>query len=1022
MAKVSARGGRGGVGLGYYLSYVERGGESGRWLGGGAATLGLSGEVSADGLVAVGEGRHPVSGVGLVVGRGDRVPAWDVTFSAPKSVSVLYGLAGGDARGVLKAAHDGAVKAAVGWLEAHGGRARRGPGGRDGHVAVELVVAAFAHGTSRAVDPDLHTHCLVANMGVDATGRWSSIDSRVLYRRRMAAGAVYRAELRRATAALGLEWRPANSRGLSELVGVPQGLLRVFSKRRVQIERELARHATVGPRAGDAAALATRAAKVDVEFVDAQGRWRAEAASFGWTAERAENLVLGGRTRTVTEAAGADRELLGLLLGPMGLTRAQAAFTHDDVIRGWAALLPAGATAGELDRLARVTLADPAVLAVAHPGDESAAGEGGMPVAASPLRDALTERRYTTVEMAAVEERLVAWAEAGRGGGHAQVGSVGVERGTAGAGLVAEQAAMVADLCGSGDVVSVVVGVPGSGKTTALGVAARLWERAGYRVVGCALAGRAADELARGAHLGEAATIDSFLQTTTAAPVDERTVVIVDEAAMVDTRRLALVADRVRRCGGKLVLVGDDRQLPAIGAGGGFTALATRLGATRLRGNRRQVDVWQQQALADIRDGRTAEAVAAYLDHGKVTVADTPLEVLEMMVGDWWAVRQAGDEVAMYAYTRDAAAHLNHAARTCLAGAGELGDRVMRAPGTNRLGVRVFAAGDDVVCLRNQRRLPRDPDGVGVRNGTFATIIDVHPDHLVAQTGDGRVLHLPAGYVRTAVDYGYATSLHKGQGRTVGAPAAGRRGTALIFGASGLTAESALVAASRATHDTCLYVIGIPPPEPTSHGTPERIDARNQLTVGWSRTDTKTAAIDQLNHAKQVRTLAEQPQGMLVAELQRLTDTLDQPDVDRRALLAERDIVVAARQLQHQQRRNHLAVDPPAWLTDLIGQPPTPAADPARRQTWWQALHAIIDLRPPRLDDRTPASLDPHATPWERAVGVDRQHATNVAPGAVAVIQRARRHPTRDRTSETDRQRRQAQDRARHQPPFPPTR
>src|SRR5205085_8921157 len=140
-----------------------------------------------------------------------------------KSVSVLYGLSGGEARRLLREAHDQAVGAAVGWLEAHGGRARRRPGGRDGHVPVGLVVAGFVHGTSRAVDPDLHTHCLVANLGRHGAGRWSSIDSRVLYRRKMAAGAVYRAELRRATAGLGLEWGRADRRGLSELAGVPVG-------------------------------------------------------------------------------------------------------------------------------------------------------------------------------------------------------------------------------------------------------------------------------------------------------------------------------------------------------------------------------------------------------------------------------------------------------------------------------------------------------------------------------------------------------------------------------------------------------------------------------------------------------------------------------------------------------------------------------------------------------------------------------------------------------------------------------
>src|SRR5205807_2418152 len=104
-----------------------------------------------------------------------------------------------------------------------------------------------------------------------------------------------------------------------------------------------------------------------------------------------------------------------------------------------------------------------------------------------------------------------------------------------------------------------------------------------------------------------------------------------------------------------------------------------------------------------------------------------------------------------------------------------------------------------------------------------------------------------AEYVRHAVDYGYATSLHKGQGRTVGDPTTGRRGRALIYGASGLSAEAALVAASRATNSTQLYVIAVPPPTPTSHGDPERIEPGEQLSIGWSRSDAKVAATDLLD-------------------------------------------------------------------------------------------------------------------------------------------------------------------------------
>ena len=404
-----------GVGLDYYLDYVERGGEPGRWLGGAASELSLSGLVVASDLVAVGQGRAPgQAGASLVLRQDGRVPAWDVTFSAPKSISVLYGLAEGEGRAVLRDAHDRAVEAAVGWLEANAGRARRGKAGADGHVPVRLVVAAFVHGTSRAADPDLHTHCLVANLGRDGTGRWSSIDSRVIYRHKMAAGAVYRAELRRATAELGMWWRPADGRGLSELAGLPPSLLRQFSKRRLEIEAALAQRGGTGPKAGDIATLATRSTKVDIEFAEAQHAWRRQAAAHGWTAERAGELILAGsagRAR-VGELPEAERaRILEELLGPGGLTRDQAAFRRSDVVRAWAAALSQGASADQLEELVEDTLARSEVvpLVVADrfgvPWTREHRPDGGvvrLMVAEAPA-DALCEPRYTTIEMLSVE-------------------------------------------------------------------------------------------------------------------------------------------------------------------------------------------------------------------------------------------------------------------------------------------------------------------------------------------------------------------------------------------------------------------------------------------------------------------------------------------------------------------------------------------------------------------------------------------------------------------------------------------
>jgi conjugative relaxase-like TrwC/TraI family protein len=150
-------------GVEYYVSYAGRGAE-GYWLGKAAASLGLIGAVDPAAFRALAKGEHPDGGRLLERVATDHTPGWDITLSAPKSVSLAWALADEPLRAALAEAHRGAVKAAFSFLEDEGGRARRGFGGRDGHVPAGLAVACFVHPASRELDPQLHTH-----MGSSAT-------------------------------------------------------------------------------------------------------------------------------------------------------------------------------------------------------------------------------------------------------------------------------------------------------------------------------------------------------------------------------------------------------------------------------------------------------------------------------------------------------------------------------------------------------------------------------------------------------------------------------------------------------------------------------------------------------------------------------------------------------------------------------------------------------------------------------------------------------------------------------------
>jgi conjugative relaxase-like TrwC/TraI family protein len=569
-----------------HQQYLSGHGESaGRWYGAGAVSLGLHGEASVAEFEAMFEGRNPTTGelLGRPHGR-NAVPGFDVVLRPTKSVSILYGL--GDpatGRAVLSAHHAGLAEA-VAYLDEHLG-ARRGHGGVQ-HVSGQgLLAVGFDHRTSRDGDPLLHTHLVVVNRVQGPDGRWTALDGRDLYRHRLAADAIYRTTYQRTLSrTLGVEWTAADQHGNRELRGMPEALVRSFSKRTGQINAELDRLGADGrertPRLVKWTVHATRKPKEHERPDTLYDRWRAEAAERGVDPD---NLVreVTGRTpdrdqdRTVSaEMAGG---LFDLLAGPDGLTATASTFTRPDVLAALGAGL-AGATRSELEGLADRFLAERAVSVVTD--------------------RALEERRWSTPELLAVEQRLVESAT-GRTGEQTAVASHEAVREalaahpTAGA----DQQAMVRDLCQGGQGVALVVGRAGTGKTFALGIARHAWQLGGYRLLASAPTGIATMSL-QGEGFEDVATCDRLLGDLDRGQeqLNARTVLVVDEAGMVGSRKLTRLLEYADRARAKVVLVGDDRQLAAIDAGGGFRALRLRLGASELVENRRQQQAWEREA------------------------------------------------------------------------------------------------------------------------------------------------------------------------------------------------------------------------------------------------------------------------------------------------------------------------------------------------------------------------------------------------------------------------------------------
>jgi conjugative relaxase-like TrwC/TraI family protein len=181
----------------------------GRWAGAGAARLGLAGAVRPDELRRLFAGAHPVADAEQRPTVGARVAAFDLTFSASKSVSVLFGLGDDSVQSAVRRGHDRAAAEALRYLERNAAAVRRGRGGAVVLPASGLVAAVFRHRTSRAGDPQLHSHVVVANIGYGADGRWTALDGRRLYQHATAACRIYQAVLRgELTRTLGVEWAP----------------------------------------------------------------------------------------------------------------------------------------------------------------------------------------------------------------------------------------------------------------------------------------------------------------------------------------------------------------------------------------------------------------------------------------------------------------------------------------------------------------------------------------------------------------------------------------------------------------------------------------------------------------------------------------------------------------------------------------------------------------------------------------------------------------------------------------------
>lgn len=720
--------------------FAEGGLAPSEWFGEAAHALGLSGEVDREQFAALLEGH--VGGQQLGTTRDGKVehrPGWDITLSAPKSVSIMAEVAG-DKR--LIAAHGAAVKVALAHVEKHMAATRIRDGGEVRREATgNLAIATFRHATSRAQDPQLHTHAVVINATRDKDGSWRSLEPRAFYQLQKEIGAIYRQELAHGVARLGYCIEPGKD-AMFEIAGVPEKVIDALSQRTAAIDARLAERGTSREQASAAekqiAALDTREAKTHADHRALRADWRATADALGFDQ--------AGRDRLIAEARGRARDLDAS--SPELLARQAVAFA--------AAKLSEREAVFAASSLAREA-GDFAFGKVGH-GAISAA------VVAAEARGELVSRTFldrrgaefsgfTTPQAIETERTMLRLESVGRGMAAPLVSPVTaartVERAArqsarSGYAWTEDQKRATAKLLTSPDRIAAVQGYAGTAKTTTvLATYAREAQRRGVAVT--ALAPTASAAMVLGDALGTRGdTVARHLLTPEARLPGKDAVWIIDEASLLSAHDMAKLMTSADKAGARLVLVGDVKQLGSVGAGTAFAQLQEAGMATaKLAEIVRQTNAETREAVLASIEGHAGKALAALeRGGGKVIEATTPDERLAAMARQYTAMSPAERaRTLVIEPSRDGRDKLTGLIREQLAARGELSAETLRFAALETKGLtRAEAREAASYAIGDVVRFTRDYAAKGIRRGEALTISAVDPERgrIALDAHDGR--------------------------------------------------------------------------------------------------------------------------------------------------------------------------------------------------------------------------------------------------------------------------------------------
>lgn len=791
---------------GYWLAAVAEGGDDyytkpgeapGEWIGELAADLELAGRVDAESYSAILEGRDPTSGRQLLrrpetryrprpdgtEKRIEPVLGYDVRFSAPKSVSILYALGDEATRARVVNVLNEAVGQGLAHLEHEACFVQRGKGGHRIERGDGFVGMAFRHRMSRAGDPALHVHVVVSNLTRAASdGKWLSLASpqgrSPLWPHGKSAGVVFQAALRAGfMREFGLDFADVTN-GYADLRGFDRSVIDALSTRSREITTWLEKHGLSSVEAAQTAAYRTRDKKdYGVDEDDRRNEWIVAAEPHGVTPESVGAMVTEARP---CEPRRVSAEDVGAALEKLEQTSSH--FDRRALLWALCDQLPQGADRAALTAAVDRVLASDRIVCVYE------------------SRGPLDFDQYTTPRLAEMERRFIDTALSEADAGIALVSSdtlaAVLDRHDY---LGADQREMVIRLTTGGERIIPVAALPGTGKTTALKAAREAWQAEGYTVIGCATARTASAELS---YAGVPSTsIRKLLGVTDRRRAEglpalpRESIILADESSMTSTPDLDALRFLSAECGGKLVPLGDPRQIGAIGPCGLYGHLTRATEPITLETIRRQSRPEDRELVRLVHERRGSDALDLLRSQGRVIVGDDLDSTLRGQLLDWHNDFATGADVVMIARLNRDVDYLNEAARELRREEDALGSAEVI------VGERPFAAGDHVLTRINAAHVANRERWEVLSADAAARTVELRN-----LGGDERVVTLNSRYLdrRTdggapVLDYAYALTNFGAQGKTFD--------RAYPFLDAGGDLEQQLVAVSRGRDVANVYAV-----------------------------------------------------------------------------------------------------------------------------------------------------------------------------------------------------------------------